>query len=62
MHVRQPSVDSVVAIGELFVIDAQHMQNRGVEVVAVGRIVGFPAPFVALAEAGPALDSRAGEP
>ena len=36
MHVGQPPVDAVVAEGQLLVVDAQQVQDGGVDVVAVG--------------------------
>ena len=38
MHVGQTALDSVVIEGELLVIQAQQVQNRGVEVVDRGRV------------------------
>ena len=34
MHVRQAAVDPALAIDETFVVDAQQMQHRRVEIVA----------------------------
>jgi hypothetical protein len=52
MHVRQAAVDAVVAVGELGVVDAEEVQDGGVEVVAAGGILGgFVGPFVARAVA-----------
>ena len=36
MHVRQPAIDAVVSHRQLQVIDAEQMQNRGVDVVDLG--------------------------
>ena len=33
VHVGQSAVDAVVADGELFVVDAEQVQHRGVDVV-----------------------------
>ena len=49
VHVRQAAVDAVVSHREAFVVDAQLMQNRGVNVVDLSRVVtiqGLVAPFV----------------
>ena len=34
VHIRQSAVNTVVADGELFVVDSQLVQDRGVDVVA----------------------------
>ena len=48
---------------KLVVIDAQQVQDRGVQVVAVGRVSGrLVRPFVAFAVGDPALDAAAGQP
>ena len=63
MHIRQSSIDSVVAEGQAVMVDAQEVQDRGVQVVAVGLAFGgLPAPGVALAVSDSAFDSRAGQP
>ena len=65
MHVGQAAVDAVVAEGELGVVDAEQVQDRGVDVVdlggcvAVGRLV---AQLVAFARNDAALDAAAAEP
>ena len=38
VDVGQPAVDAVVAEGQPGVVDAQQVQDRGVQVVAVGRL------------------------
>ena len=38
MHVGQPAVDAVVADGQLRVVDAEQVQDRGVDVVDLGRV------------------------
>src|SRR6476619_7428993 len=57
MHVGQAAIAAVVAIGELLVIDPQKMEKCGMQVVA--RQLGSrpPAPFVAFAVAGAALNA-----
>ena len=63
MHVGQAAVDAVVAEGQLGVVDAQQVQDRGVQVVAAGRARAvLPGPFVALAVGDAALDAAAGQP
>ena len=50
VDVGQAAVDAVVAEGEPLVVDAEQVQDRGVEVVAVGRLVAAcQRPLVALA-------------
>src|SRR5258706_65010 len=49
MHVRQSSIDSVVAEGQARMVDAEEVQDGGVEVVAVDGGLGAPGPLVALA-------------
>ena len=38
VHVGQPAVDAVVADGQLRVVDAEQVQDRGVDVVDLGRV------------------------
>src|SRR5262245_2296771 len=65
VHVGQASIDAVVTEGELGVIDAEQMQDSGVNVVdgrgmaAIGR---FVAPWIAFANMDPAFDPAAAEP
>ena len=48
VDVGQPAVDAVVAERQPLVVDAEQVQDRGVEVVAVGRVLGgLVRPFVA---------------
>ena len=50
MHVCQSAVDAVVIVGEGFVVDAQKVEDRGVEVGPRHRIFdGAPANRVGLA-------------
>ena len=63
MHIRQSPVDAVLAKRESFVVDAQQMQNRGMEVVAVGfAFCRFVAPVVTFAIAGAGFDAGSGQP
>jgi hypothetical protein len=39
VHVCQAVIATLMAVGQLFVIDAQQMQNSGVEIVNVHRIL-----------------------
>ena len=40
MNVGQPKIAALVAVGQPFVVEAQAMQNRRVEVVDVDRVLG----------------------
>ena len=63
MHVRQPEVAARVAEGEAFVVEAQQVQNRGLEVVDVDGIhLGLDAELVRRAIDGAALHAAAREP
>lgn len=62
-NVRQPVVPAAVAIGEAFVVQAQQMENRGVEIVRVNGIAdGLDAVFVGLAMDDATLHARASQP
>ncbi len=39
MHIGQPAVDAVVADGELGVVDSQEVQDGGVDIVDLGRVL-----------------------
>ena len=65
VHIGQSTVNSVVAHGELLVVDAQLMQDRGVDVVATRRVIPVgraEAPLVAFTVGHPAADATTGEP
>ena len=56
VHISEPSLDAVVIEGEFFVIDSEEVQDGGVEVVDLNRILGdVIADFIGLAEAEPRL-------
>src|SRR3977135_4220797 len=59
VDVGEAAVDAVVAEGEFFVVDAQEVEDGGVDVVAVGGFYGFVGPFVAFAGSDAALDAAA---
>ena len=40
VHIGESEIAALIAIGKTFVIDAQKVQNRGVEVVDVNGILG----------------------
>ena len=62
-HVGQAEVAAGVAVGELFVVEAQQVQDRGVQVVDVDLVFdGGEAEFVGGAVDVAALDAAAGQP
>ncbi len=65
MHVGQTAVDAIVAEGQPRVVDAQQVQDRGVDVVhqrGVSAIERLIAPLVALAMRYATTDAAASAP
>src|SRR5260370_1983950 len=63
VHIRQPKIAALVAVYQARVIDAQAMEDGGVEVVDVDGIADdVVAVIVGLAVADAGLDAAAGEP
>ena len=63
MNVGESSLDSVVIVGESFVIDAEEVQDGGVVVVPMdGFVDGFPADFVGCSPVESGFESTAGHP
>src|SRR5690606_18335206 len=65
VNVGQAALDPIVSEGEALVIDAEQVQDRGVDIVAVGgpaAVARLVRPLVAFAEGGTSLDAAAGEP
>ena len=63
MNVGEPARCAVVVIGEPFVVEAEQVEDRGVEVVDVDHVLdGLVAELVGGPEAEPMLDAGAGEP
>ena len=63
VDVGEPARCAVVVIGEPFVVEAEQVEDRRVEVVNVDDVFdGLVAEFVGGAEAEPVLDAGAGEP
>ena len=63
MHIREAAVDAVVVEAQRFVIEAQEVQRGGVEVVAVGGVLGgFESKLVGAAIGGAAPDPTTGHP
>src|SRR5262249_40437536 len=62
MHIREPTVGAVVAKRQSFMINAQEVQDGGVQVVTIEGQVGTPAPIVARAVRGASLDAGTGQP
>src|SRR6266542_3597892 len=63
VHVGQPEVASAVAVGELCVIQAQQVQNRGVQIVDVNLVLhGLEAEIVGSAVGHASFDAAACQP
>ena len=65
VNIRKPAVNSVVANGQLLMVDTQEMQNRRMDVInlrRVGAVKRLVAPLVARPVAHPPLDPPAAEP
>src|SRR4051812_36155250 len=63
MDVGEPEIAALKAVGELGVIEPEEMENRGLPLVDVDRIVdGVEAEVIARAEGEPRLDAATGEP
>src|SRR5437588_12879047 len=62
VDVGEAAVYAVVAEGQLFVVDAEQVENGGVEVVAVGRRYSFPGPLIAFTVGDATLDACSGKP
>lgn len=65
VHICQSAVNAVVAYGELFVVDSQLVQDRGMDVVARGWVIPIgraESPLVTLAVGHASTDTAAGEP
>src|SRR5262249_17539743 len=63
LHVRQPEIAALEAVGQLRVIEAEAMQNGGVQVVDVDFVPhDVEAEFVGLADGDAGPDAAAGQP
>ena len=65
VDVGEPAVDAVVPYGELGVVDAQQVKNRGVHVVDQGGVLAVQrlvAPLVAFPMGDAAADTTAAKP
>ena len=65
VDVGEAAVDAVVTEGELFVVDAEEVQDGGVDIVDFGVVVWIGrlvTPFIAGAVSGAAFDAAAGKP
>jgi hypothetical protein len=65
VHIREATVGAVMSEGEFFVIEAEEVEHRRVDVVALGEALAvgwLEAPFIALPMGDAALDTAAGEP
>src|SRR5205823_4033476 len=62
-HVSQAEVAALEFVSELSVIEAEELQDRGVQVVDVDGILDdVPAEFIGLAEDGAGFDAATGHP
>ena len=63
VHVGQPEVSSLESVGQFLVVEAEQVQQRGVQVVDVDRIFHRPkAELVGLAIDLPRFEAAAGKP
>ena len=65
MDVGEATIDAVVTERELGVVDAEQVQDRGVDVVHRGRVIsvlGLVSPFIALAAGDATADATATKP
>ena len=63
MHVRQTTLNSVLIVRQLLMVDAKQVQRRGVQIVAVAWILsGLEAYRIACSVISSALDSASGQP
>src|SRR5436190_1580759 len=63
MHVRQAEIASGVAVSELFVVEAEKLERRGMQIVNMHGIFGGPeTEFVGRAVGLAPFDAAAGEP
>ena len=63
VDVGQPVVAALEVVGQPFVVDAQEVEDRGLEVVDVDGVLGdVVAEVVGLAVGDAGLDAAAGEP
>ena len=63
MHVRQTKIAALKTVGQLGVVEAEQVQDRGVQVVDVDFVGGrVEAELVGLAERGAGLHAAAGQP
>ena len=62
-NIRQSEVAALVAVGEALVVDAELVQDRGMQVMDVDDVLGgMIAKFVGRAVRDAGLDAAAGEP
>ena len=63
MHVGEPEIPAGVAVGELFVVEAEQAEHGGVQVVDVHALFhSLKSEFVGGAVNLAALDAAAGQP
>lgn len=63
VHIGESAINAVVVEAELFMIEAEQVQCRGVEIVAIGRVFScFETEVVGAAIGGATLNAAAGHP
>ena len=65
VYVGEAAIDTVMAHGKAFVLDAQQVQHGGVDIVDLGGMLavqGFVAPLVTFPGGNTAPDAAAAEP
>ena len=63
MYIGEPVIAALVAVGEFFMVDAEEVEDGGIEIVDVDRVLGdVVAPIVGLTVCDAAFYSTAGHP
>ena len=63
MDVGKAVVSSLITVGEFFMVDAEEVEDGGIEIVDVDRVLGdVVAPIVGLTVCDAAFYSTAGHP
>src|ERR1041385_6174458 len=63
LHIREPEVAALEAIGKLLVIEAEQVQERGMQIMDVNFVFDHVEPkFIGFAETKAALETAASHP
>ena len=65
VDISQTPVDAVVLYGEAFVVDAEKMEQGGVNVIhlcGICAVLGFVAPFITFPKGGASFDASSCQP